>query len=107
MHQTIYWHYVEVGENSSLTIFVNDFRYEKAGTFFKHTNKLFFVQHSPEYETSDKNRKVKSDVSYSEECRTKESISVCLKNVPEFSSYSEISSSRKLSLILCSHGKYA
>ena len=26
MHQTIYWHYVEVGENSSLTIFVNDCR---------------------------------------------------------------------------------
>ena len=26
MHQTIYWHYVEVGENSSLIIFVNDCR---------------------------------------------------------------------------------
>ena len=26
MHQTIYCHYVEVGENSSLTIFVNNWR---------------------------------------------------------------------------------
>ena len=30
MHQTIYWHYVEVGENSSLTIFVNDCSFFKS-----------------------------------------------------------------------------
>ena len=31
-----------------------------------------------------------SDVSYSNECQTKRNFSTCLKNIPAFSSYSEV-----------------
>ena len=44
--------------------------------------KAFFVRHS-------------SDVSYSDECRTKK-LSVCLKNVPAFSCYSELLTSTQI-----------
>ena len=58
-------------------------KHEKAVPCFRHTEKLIFVQHSSEYETS------LSDISYSDECWTKMSFSVCLKHGTAFSCFSE------------------
>ena len=43
-------------QNLSITIA------RKAGTFFKHTEKLFSIRNSSEYETSDKDRKVNRNI---------------------------------------------
>ena len=90
----------------------NSLLHEKAETFFSHTESTVFVRHSSEYETSDNDRKASrniyqmridsrdtmntasdwplSDVSYSDECRTKIVLSVCEKNVSAFSCNSEV-----------------
>ena len=59
--------------------------HEKAETFFSHTESTLFVRHSSEYGTS-----VTTDISYSNECRTKKVLSVCEKNASAFSCNSEI-----------------